>query len=200
MESKEPLKEHPEPPLDFNNLPLPVVISNEPVYRLNPITYQSALFFDRTGKGRFDGQEQEYGILYVGVDEYAAFIECFGRVHGARGVAELALRQRNLIGITSARPLVLADLTGNGLVKLGADARLASGSYLMARKWAQAIFAHPQQVDGIKYRSRHDDTRFCWGLFDKSRSLLSEENLGNLVEHHPLLLSEILAHYDYGLL
>lgn len=200
MEPTEPLKEHPEPPLDFNSRPLPVVISNEPVYRLNPSSYESALFFDRTGKGRFDGQEQGYGILYVGADEYAAFIECFGRAHGARGVAELTLRQRNLVRITSVRPLVLADLTGNGLVKLGADARLASGSYLMARKWAQAIWQHPQQVDGIRYHSRHDDTRLCWGLFDKSRSLLQEENLGNLIEHHPALLGEILAHYDYGLL
>lgn len=158
------------------------------------------MFFDRTGKGRFDGQEQGYGILYVGADEYTAFIECFGRAHGARGVAELALKQRNLFRITSARPRVLADLTGNGLVKLGADARLASGSYLMARKWAQAIWQHPQQVDGIRYHSRHDDTRLCWGLFDKSRSVLQEENLGNLVERHPALLAEILAHYDYGLL
>lgn len=39
-----------------------------------------------------------------------------------------------------------------------------------------------------------------WGLFDKSRSVLQEENLGNLVELHPALLAEILAHYDYGLL
>lgn len=200
MEPIEPLKEHPEPPLDFNSRPLPVVISNEPVYRLNPSSYESALFFDRTGKGRFDGQEQGYDILYVGADEYTAFIECFGRVHGARGVAELALRQRNLFRITLTRPLVLADLTGNGLVKLGADARLASGSYLMARKWAQAIWQHPQQVDGIRYHSRHDDTRLCWGLLDKSRSVLQEENLGNLVELHPALLAEILAHYDYGLL
>lgn len=155
MEPTEPLKEplapHPEPPLDFSDRPLPVVTSTQPVYRLNPIRHDSALFFDRSGKGRFDGQEQGYGILYVGADEYAAFIECFGRAHGARGVAELALRQRNLVRITSARPLVLADLTGNGLVKLGADARLASGSYLMARKWAQAIWQHPQQVDGIRY-------------------------------------------------
>jgi len=63
-----------------------VVESIGPWYRLNPVRYESALFFDRSGKGRFDGQGQGYGILYVGADEYAAFIECFGRAHGARGV------------------------------------------------------------------------------------------------------------------
>lgn len=75
MESIEPLKPHPEPPLDFRSRPLPIFTSNTPAYRLNPVSYQSALFFDRTGKGRFDGQQQEYGILYVGADVYTAFIE-----------------------------------------------------------------------------------------------------------------------------
>jgi hypothetical protein len=204
MAPKEPLEEplapHPDPPLDFGSRSLPVVESIGPWYRLNPVRYESALFFDRSGKGRFDGQGQGYGILYVGADEYAAFIECFGRAHGARGVAESALQKRNLVRITSARPLVLADLTGNGLVKLGADARLASGPYLMARKWAQAIWKHLQQVDGLRYYSRHDDTRLCCGLFDRTRSLLSEENMGNFVERQSALLAQMLAYYDYGLL
>jgi len=204
MAPKEPLEEplapHPDPPPDFGSRELPVVESTGPWYRLNPVRYSSALFFDRSGKGRFDGLGLGYSILYVGADEYTAFIECFGRAHGARGVAESALKERNLVRITSARPLVLADLTGNGLVKLGADSRIASGSYLMARKWAQAIWEHPRAVDGLRYHSRHDDTRLCCGLFDQTRSLLREENLGNLVEQHPALLAQILAHYDYGLL
>ena len=199
-EPHEPLAPHPDPPSDFSSRLLPVVEISEPWYRLNPVRYESALYFDRSGKGRFDGTEQGYSILYVGADEYAAFIECYGRFHGARGVAELALLQRNLVRITPARPLIFADLTGSGLVKLGADARLASGSYLMARKWAQAIWEHPRAVDGLRYHSRHDDTRICCGIFDRTRSLLSEENLGNLVERHPALLAQILVHYDYGLL
>lgn len=197
---EEPLAPHPDPPPDFASRPLPLVESSGSWYRLNPVRYESALYFDRSGKGRFDGTELGYSILYVGADEYAAFIECYGRFHGARGVAELALLQRNLVRITSARPLIFADLTGSGLVKLGADARLASGSYLMARKWAQAIWEHPRAVDGLRYHSRHDDTRICCGIFDRTRSLLSEENLGNLVERHPALLAQMLAHYDYGLL
>jgi hypothetical protein len=164
------------------------------------VSHSSALYFDRSGRGRFDGPTQGYGILYAGEDEYAAFIECYGRVHGARGVAEAVLKQRNLFAIASARPLVLVDLTGSNLVKLGADARISSGSYSIARAWAQAIWQHPLQVDGVRYRSRHDDERLCCGLFDRVRPHLSEQNLGNLVDSHPLLLSEILARYDYGLL
>jgi RES domain len=197
---KNPLPEHPDPPLDFQSRALPVVISAGPWYRLNPVQHASALYFDRSGRGRFDGATQGYGILYVGEDEYAAFIESYGRVHGARGVAEADLKQRNLVAIASDRPLVLVDLTGSSLVKLGADARLSSGSYAIARTWAKAIWEHPMQVDGLRYRSRHDDERFCCGLFDRVRSHLREHNSGNLVDNHPLLLSQILAKYDYGLL
>jgi RES domain len=197
---KDSLPEHPDPPPDFPTLTLPVVVSTGLWYRLNPVQYPSALYFDRSGKGRFDGPRQGYGIVYVGEDEYAAFIECYGRVHGARGVSEADLKQRNLFAIATERPLILADLTGSGLVKLGADARLSSGSYAIARTWAKAIWEHPMAVDGLRYRSRHDDERFCCGLFDRVAAHLREDNLGNLVDNHPLLLSEILAIYDYALL
>ena len=197
---EEPLAAHPEPPPDFNTRTLPIIESAGPWYRLNPVEHSRALYFDRSGRGRFDGPELGYGILYTGEDEYAAFIECYGRVHGARGVAESALRRRNLVCIRSDQPLILADLIGSSLVKLGADARLVSGSYLMARQWSQAIWNHPMQVDGLRYHSRHDDMRICCGLFDRVKPHLSENNLGNLVDAHPVLLSEILANYDYGLL
>jgi hypothetical protein len=112
----------------------------------------------------------------------------------------LVLNQRNLFAIDSQRELVFADLTGNGLVKIGADARLSSGSYGAARQWAQAIYEHPQLVDGIRYRSRHDDDRYCYGIFDRCANMLQEQNLGTLIASNPKLLAEILAFYDYGLL
>jgi hypothetical protein len=200
MQNENFLKEHPKPPSNFQSRSLPTYESSGKWYRLNPVHHNSALYFDRSGKGRFDGENQPYGILYVGEDEYAAFIESYGRVHGSRGVAELDIKKRNLVAIESKRSLVLADLTGNGLVKIGADTRLTSGSYETSRFWAKTIFEHPIQVDGLRYRSRHDPNRVCCGLFDRTNSYLSEENLGNLVDRHPKLLAEILEHYNYGLL
>jgi len=90
-----------------------VVESIGPWYRLNPVRYESAYFSTAVAKVVLMTRADN-GIPW-GADEYAAFIECFGRAHGARGVAESALQKRNLVRITSARPLVLADLTGNGL-------------------------------------------------------------------------------------
>jgi hypothetical protein len=197
---EDPLIPHPSPPKDFRSRELPTVDSQGTWYRLNDRDFTSSLYFDRSGSGRFDSPAQGYGILYVGADVYASWIECYGRTHGAKGVSEIVLRQRNLFEIDSQRELVFADLTGNGLVKMGADARLSSGSYFAARQWAQAIYDHPQAVDGIRYRSRHDDERFCYGIFERCADELREKDLGNLIEANPKLLAEILEFYDYGLL
>lgn len=200
IQPEDPLIPHPLPPEDFNSRELPIIASQGTWYRLNAVEFSSSLYFDRTGKGRFDSPAQGYGILYVGADVYASWIECYGRTHGAKGVSELGLKQRDLYAIDSNRPLVLADLTGSSLVKMGADARLSSGAYTVARQWAQAIYDHPQLVDGIRYRSRHDDERYCYGIFDRCAKDIQEQNLGNLLTSNPRLLAEILDYYDYGLL
>ena len=199
VQPEEPLSPHPLPPDDFFDRPLPTSSHTGPWYRLHSHNYKP-LFFSRKGSGRFDGPKQGYGILYVGEDEYCAFIETFGRTHGARGVEEAALRRRGLARIETSHALRLVDALGDGLVKLGADARLASGPYLMSRQWAKAIWEHPEGVDGIRYRSRHDDTRICCGLFDRAGGKLEVIDSWNLIEDCPQLLADILAHYDYGLL
>jgi RES domain len=200
IQPEDPLIPHPLPPEDFNSRELPTSTSQGTWYRLNALDFASSLYFDRTGKGRFDSPAQGYGILYVGADVYASWIECYGRTHGAKGVSESVLRQRNLYAISCQRELVFADLTGSSLVKMGADARLSSGAYTVARVWAQAIYDHPQGVDGIRYRSRHDDERYCYGIFDRCATEIQEQNLGNLLTSNPKLLAEILDYYDYGLL
>jgi hypothetical protein len=111
IQPEDPLIPHPSPPADFNRRELPIITSQGTWYRLNAVEFSSSLYFDRTGKGRFDSPAQGYGILYVGADVYASWIECYGRTHGAKGVSELGLRQRDLYAIDSHRPLVFADLT-----------------------------------------------------------------------------------------
>jgi RES domain len=197
---EDPLIPHPLPPPDFQTRELPMIISQGIWYRFNTKGFSSSLYFDRSGKGRFDSPGQGYGILYVGEDVYASWIECYGRSHGARGVSEMVLKQRDLYEIESQRPLVFADVTGSGLVKLGADSRLSSGAYATARQWAQAIHDHPQKVDGIRYRSRHDDARYCYGIFDRCANVIREKNTGNLLESNPKLLAKILNVYNYALL
>ena len=200
LQPSNPLPPHPLPPKNFNTKELPTVIIQQTLYRLSSVEFPSSIYFDRSGYGRFDSPTQGYGILYVGMDVHTSWIECYGRALGARGIAESDIKKRSLYFIDSDRELILTDLTGGNLTKIGADARLSSGDYAIAREWGRAIHQHPQQVDGMRYRSRHDDDRYCYGLFNRCEQSIREENLGNLVDSHPVLLGEILAHYDYGLL
>ncbi len=194
------LPAHPLPAADFQQQVLPITECQTTWYRLNPSSYDSALYFDRSGMGRYDGSSQSYGILYVAEAVEGAFIESFGRSHGAKGVAEADLRNRNLFELESDRQLTLVDLWGSGLVKIGADARITSGSdYELSRAWAEAIYLHPSKVDGIRYYSRHDNTQLCCGLFDCTSAHLKEQNEGNIVDN-PKLLADILERYDYALL
>jgi hypothetical protein len=195
-----PPEPHPPPPKNFNSLKLPTVEQQIVYYRLNPINYESALYFDRSGRGRFDLPTSSYGICYLGETVEVAFIECFGRQLGAKFVSREFLRTRNLFTIESVRSLKLVNLFGKNLARLGSDSRLTSGdNYEISRWWAEAIYNHPLQVDGIRYFSRHDNTRLCCGLFERVKDSLVERNLGTIIERDIAQLVEILELYDFGI-
>ena len=141
-------------------------------------------------------------MLYVGADVECAFIETFGHATGTRSVTEGELQARLFSWIRASRPLQLADLSGPGLARLGADARLTSGeSYAASRRWALAIHNHPSRPDGLLFRARHDPSRTCAALFDRTSSLLSETRMGSLWEpQHRRLLGRLLDQYSFALL
>lgn len=177
---------------------LPVTLESGLFYRLNPAGYASAIYYDASGCGRFDIKGQ-LGVLYLGKTIEAAFIETFGRNLGQRFVSRDMIKTRSLFTIESDRPLKLLQLYGAGLAKLGVDSELSSGrEYSLPRLWCEAIYSHPQQVDGIYYMSRHDNTQLCCGLFDRGSYRLRENNLGNLLSYDRQKFFEILDLYSFG--
>ena len=196
--------EHPAPPPDFRNCQLPTARATGPWFRLNSASYPSALHFGKKGSGRFDGPNQSYGALYIGADPFVAFIETFGRslkpqTARFRGIAATDLGKKKLFEIHASEPLVIVQLAGRGLNQIGADARLSSGNYAMARQWAEAIHNHPDCVDGLQYHSRLDNDRYNFCLFDRAKPKLTECDRGTLLEN-PAQLAEILDFYQYALL
>ena len=197
---------HPEPPPDIANRPLPLMSVNHPWFRIHRREHQP-LYFGRSGDNRFDAPAEEYGILYIAQDEYGAFIEVFGRdnvqeTEARRNfVTTSALQKRALVRIEPRQPLRLVDLEGSGLARLGADVRLGGGDdYLLAQRWALALFQHPAQPDGICYRSRHDPSRLCAAIYDRAENLLSVLSQERLADPDPTpLVAKILDTYELGL-
>lgn len=194
------LEPHPEPPVNLFERSLPLVEFAGPWFRIHQSKYDP-LYFGYAGENRFTAPVREYGILYVAHDEYGAFIETFGQSTGINTVTSSALNQRSISRIHSERSLRLVDLTGPGLAQLGADARLSTEvPHNVARRWARALWQHPDLPDGICYRARHDPSRLCSALYNRAESDVRAVLIANLLS--PIFaekLAEILDTYQFGL-
>ncbi len=83
---------------------------------------------------------------------------------------------------------------------MGLDARLATGSYKLAQKWARAFHDHPDQPDGILYRSRHDPNQQLAALFERSQPILRVSTHGTLQDYLGDEFYAVLDHYEIALL
>lgn len=195
---------HPLPPSDFSERPLPLIEVNQTWLRIHP-QGASALYWGlqprRGYPSRWDAPDDSYGVLYVGADEYAAFIETFGHATGIRVLQTADLAARTLSRITITRPIRLVRVTGPWLAHLGGDARLFSADYSVSRQWSKRIYHHPSSPDGILYPARHDETRMCAALFDRVCEDIAEQAVGTLADAaNAVLLGGLLNTYGFGLL
>lgn len=173
----------PEPPTDFNARPLPLIRLNLTaltLYRIHRSKFP-ALFFNRRSTSsfvyRFDAAEDEFGVLYASPSFAACMAETVIRNSFEHGHLPLLVDQHEIdthsistIGLSTARELVLADLT-QPLFPLGGNAQiLATGDYRLPNLWSSAIHAHPERVDGIYFRSRYANEP-CVALFDRANLL-----------------------------
>ncbi len=190
---------HPPPPDDLADRSLPLCTARGPWYRAYPAD-RGAIWFGRQGVHRFDAPAGEYGVCYVGDGAACAFLETFGRLTGVRYVSETMLATLHLAEVRSERPLALVDLTGPGLKQLGADNRLATGSYAVGQEWALALWRHHERPDGLVYRSRHDPRLLDTALFDRAESVVTARPLGSFLDEGSRAeLARILDTYGFGL-
>ena len=190
---------HPEPPADLAQRSLPVVALDRSWTRI----YRCALdplYFGRGASNRWDAPAGEFGVLYAGGDAHCAFIETLGQTTGNALVTPAALGERCLGQVTVTRPLRLADLTGPGLVRIGADARLTTGAHAVARRWSRALWEHPAAPDGIIFRARHDPSRIAVAIYDRAAAAVTATlglSLGD--PRQARLVADILNTYGFGL-
>jgi hypothetical protein len=190
---------HPLPPDDLDARELPIAVRDHPWLRIHPVQYD-ALHYGRAMRNRFDAPRGEFGVLYAGSDVHCTFVESFGRMFGNL-VSRQQLSEKCLSRIDVLRPLRLVDLTGPGLARLGADARLGSGDRAIAQRWSLAIWRHPSAPDGILYRSRRDPARLCAAVFDRASADLKATRLGSLLDEPNLrVLGDVLAEYGFVLI
>src|SRR3954447_9212517 len=103
------------PPADLHDRdPLIYTASRADVWFRTYQTGRAPIFFGRNRVYRWDAPEGEYGVLYMGADEYCAFMESIGR--GAlrtRFVPALQLKQGRLCKAGFSGDLRLIDFVGS---------------------------------------------------------------------------------------
>jgi len=190
---------HPEPPANLREQKLPVIQIQQPWFRIYK-SHHNPLYFGQTGDNRFDAPAQEFGVMYIASDPHGAFMETFGSQTGIRVVSASELSIRSISELTCMRLLKLVDITGSGVAHLGADARLATGSHRIAQLWAQELWSHPDQVDGIYYRARHDLDQTWAAIFDRAESVFEIANTQLCISRNfSKTLATILNTYQFGL-
>lgn len=194
--------EHPEPPGDLAaREPLLLETPAGAILHRLHARGRDPLFFGRTGRNRFDSPDLSFGVLYAGLDAYCAFIETYGQATGVRTVSETAIEGRHLTHLELMRTIRLIDLSSSGgLARVGADARLFSGSHALAQRWSAAFRDHPTKPDGILYPARHDAARDACAIYECSSSVFKLHKRGSpLEQQHATLLGAILDCYGFAL-
>ena len=191
----------PPPPKDFHQVELPIVTVGGHWFRTHEVAYPP-VHYGTNGRWRFDDPDGKYGVLYLAQQPAGAFIETFGQFVTTaafpRRITSRELSRRALSELVPRRPVRLVDLTGNGLARIGADARIFAGDRQDAQLWSKAIYDHPSNVDGLLYPSRHDPKQLAAAIFDRvvPWTELSRKNWLSL----GLVLRDILNAYNFALI
>lgn len=148
-------------------------------------------YFGRSNANRFDDPNPDpsarYGTCYLGTSLAVAVAETvlhdLKPQNGCFQVDVASIESRYVVHF-EGDPLVLADLTGAALKRIGGHAGLTgTASYTTTKRWSAAVHDHPDRVDGFLYMSRHKNDEKAVVLFDRAAGKLRMSEATPLHEH-----------------
>ncbi len=149
--------------------------------------------------GRFDSASGSFGVLYMAHSLEGAFAETVLRNPQRRLIDPAEINSRAVSVLGMSRAVRLVEMRGRGLQAIGTDNAVSTGPYGPCGVWADALFGHRDQPDGIAYASRHDPDQVCVALFSrpdiKLQVLSGPIPLGDMAAD----VADLLRRYDKGL-
>lgn len=163
-----------------------------PLYRLTGLRFPDPAYFGRGLRFRFDAPDRSYGVCYLGTSLDCCMVEVLTPTYRPAHTPPLIVAQPQLTSYyaaiaTASRPLRLAQLADEGLLRLGIDQRHTGGDdYDLSGAWSLAIHDHIAAVDGIFYPSRHHNGLYSVALFERAAPAVTFKRWGDLGD--PLVL------------
>jgi RES domain len=164
------------------------------------------IYFGKKGDYRFDDPECPaagcFGVLYAGADPECCLLESCGSTTGVPAVSGAYLEARAIARLELTEPLRFIDLVSEGgLASIGADGRLATGSYTVAQQWSAALNKHPCEPDGIRYRSRHAPERVAYAIYERPPTIFKVTSMGSFTDpSNEALFKRTLKTYNFALI
>jgi hypothetical protein len=199
----------PHPELPTQQPMIYTLHAGEIVYRHHQKTLR-AVFFGTSGTNRFDdpncdpdhGSPGCFGVLYAGEDPACCLLESCGPTTRVPAVTGAFLDARSIARMELTEDLRLVDMVEpGGLISIGADNRLTTGSHKIAQHWSAALRNHPTKPDGIRYRSRHAPERAAYAIFERPPSTFSVTSMGSFRDPaNEDLFRQILKVYKIAIL
>jgi hypothetical protein len=116
---------------------------------------------------RFDAPAGEYRTLYAALSVEGAFAEVVLR-RANRVLTRPFVAQYRWTDLRCGRDLTLVKLFGEGLLYHGVTGDIGAGDdYAASRALALSLFEAFPDIDGVAYRSRHNNDELCVALFDR---------------------------------
>ena len=181
------------------------VLAGEVLYRHHQKAHKP-IYFGKTGDYRFDDPDCPkpgcFGVLYACADPECCLLESCGTTTGVPAVSAAYLDARAIARMELTGPLRFIDLVDEGgLASIGADGRLATGSYKVAQQWSAALKNHPCKPDGIRYRSRHAPERIAYAIYERRPGSFKVTSMGSFTDpSNEALFKRILKTYNFALI
>jgi hypothetical protein len=181
------------------------VLAGEVLYRHHQKAHKP-IYFGKKGDYRFDDPDcpkpRCFGVLYAGADPECCLLESCGTTTGVPAVSGAYLDERAIARMELTGPLRFIDLVDDGgLASIGADGRLATGSYKVAQQWSAALKNHPCKPDGIRYRSRHAPERIAYAIYERRLGSFRVTSMGSFADpSNEALFKRILKTYNFALI
>lgn len=193
------------PPADFARWTIPVVPPDPKLagkyLRLAHIARPDPVDWDgRPGETRFVSPKGGYSVLYLAPDKPTAFWEVFAArliplEPEDRILPPAKLRERHWVNLQVPTDLALFDATNIKAVRdIGGTNMSFRGGWDITQQWGDALFHHPQNIDGIIYASDKNDEK-CLAVFQRGARPADAITgaFGSLMADDPGFLTEMRA-------